>query len=136
MAEIKKSLREIAATTPKAPPLESSIVKSCLDYLNEFSSTEFQKRHGARTRSGEPDITGCFAGLHWEIEVKRPGRKPTKRQLSRMRKWSQAGAVVCWVNSLKGLQKIVDFWRMQGVEPIPIHENNDFDGRNYAHNLI
>lgn len=125
-----KSLREIAATTPAEDPLEASIVKACLAYLNAQPYARFQKRHGARTRSGEPDITGCLDGEHWEIEVKRGRNVPTKRQYSRLEDWCRVGAVVCWVTSKQQLVEIVDL-RRSGVWP-----NRFTDVRKYAHNLL
>jgi hypothetical protein len=103
----KKSLREIAAKTPDSTPLEASIVKSCLKWLNSLPRSEFQKRHGARTRSGDPDIYGCLDSIHWEIEVKRPGNKPTPRQNARLDAWLNAGARACWVESLDELKHII-----------------------------
>lgn len=125
----KKSLREIAATTPDSDPREASIVKNMLKYLNGLPNSMFVKRHGARTRSGDPDITGCLGGQHWEIEVKRPGNTPTKRQWSRLDKWSDAGAVSCWVDNLDTLRMIVEL--SHTMKPSPFG-----DIRKYAHNLI
>jgi len=100
----RKSLREIAATTPAEEPLEASIVRACLKYLNSLEGARFQKRHGGRTRGGEPDISGCLSGRHWEIEVKRKGGSPTKRQFAALSKWDAAGAFVCCVTSLDELK--------------------------------
>jgi hypothetical protein len=125
-----KSLREIAAMTPAEDPLEASIVKACLKFLNALPSSRFQKRHGSRTRRSEPDIYGCLDGEHWEIEVKRGRNKPTKAQYSRLEDWCQAGAVVCWVTSRRQLVDIVAF-RRAGRAP-----HSFVDVRKYAHNLI
>lgn len=131
-----KSLREIAASTPAEDPLEASIVASCLRYLNGLKGAHFQKRHGARTRSGDPDITGCWNGQHWEIEVKRGKNKPTKRQYSRLQDWSNAGAVVAWVCSLRELEELVA--RYRGTRELRCHPAivKNADVRKYAHNLI
>ena len=126
----RKTLREIAATTPADDPLEASIVKACLDYLNGLDFARFQKRHGTRTRSGEPDITGCLDGQHWEIEVKRGKAKPTKRQYSRLNEWCRAGAVVCWVSSKEELACLVAAVKA-GCPTSP-----NIDIREYAHNVI
>lgn len=107
-----KSLLEIAATTPAEDPLEASIVRACLKFLNGLDDSNFQKRHGGRTRGGEPDITGCLAGRHWEIEVKRKGGRPTKRQFAALSRWDTSGAFVCWVTSLDELQ--IHVARMEG----------------------
>ena len=122
----RKSLREIAATTPDTQPLEASIVKACLEYLNDLPRACFNKRHGARTRSGDPDIFGCLNGHHWEIEVKRQGQTPTKRQRARLIKWHDAGAVALWVTSVSQLKQFVRSCEAQQIA----------DVRRYAHNML
>jgi hypothetical protein len=43
--------------------------------------------------AGDPDITGCIGGQHFEFEVKRPGEQPTPLQARRLREWTRAGAL-------------------------------------------
>jgi hypothetical protein len=57
---------------------------------------------------GEPDIDACVGGVTLKVEAKAPGQKPTPRQLSVMRKWARAGAVVGWADSVEALQPLLD----------------------------
>lgn len=131
-----KSLRDIAATTKAKPPLEASVTKACLEYLNALPRSRFQKRWGTRARGSDPDISGCLDGQHWEIECKRFGKRPSERQFSSMQKWSEAGAVVCWVSSKRELESIVQLWYQGRGGLGQSHPNRNADVRNYAHNLI
>jgi hypothetical protein len=96
---------------PKAPPpvddgrrelyvSETTIVKACLTYLRRLSFSRWETRHGtAYGRVGQPDIFGCYHGQHVEIEIKRPGEKPTERQNFEREKWRAARALVGWATS-------------------------------------
>ena len=74
---------------------ESTLVNNILKYLNGLPKCKAIKRHGGMFgRAGEPDITGCKDGKHFEIEVKVPWKMPTEIQLQRMKEWTNAGALV------------------------------------------
>jgi hypothetical protein len=45
---------------------------------------------------GDPDLYGCADGLHFEIEVKIPGRFPTQIQEERLKQWRRAGSIAIW----------------------------------------
>jgi len=75
-------------------PRESAIVTAILKRLHEIPHCVARKRHGtAFGIAGDPDIFGCVNGWHFEIEVKRPGEKPTPLQTHRLIEWRKAGAV-------------------------------------------
>lgn len=94
---------------PKAVPLESSIVRSIMTYLEKLPNSKFEKTHGGRFgKAGKPDITGCHKGRRVEIEVKRPGEKPTDLQWKEMREWAKAGALVCWVTSVEQVRGLFE----------------------------
>lgn len=53
----------------------------------------FRKRHGSvMTIAGDPDFYGLWRGLHWELELKAPGAKPSPLQDERRQEWARAGA--------------------------------------------
>jgi hypothetical protein len=105
-----KQLKELAKE--KRSVSEARIVDSILKYLNTLPEAKFLKRHGsAFGKGGEPDITGCLGGSHVEIEVKRPGEKPTQRQLAALKEWQGAKAVALWVTSLDEVKSLTEFWR-------------------------
>ena len=76
-----------------AGSLEKTIVKAILAWLNGLPGCYARKRHGGMANPGEPDITACLSGRRIEIEVKRPGGKPTRLQLAHLDRWRESGAV-------------------------------------------
>jgi hypothetical protein len=74
---------------------EKAIVNSILRYLNKLPQCVARKRWGSGFGlAGEPDIDACIQGRSLQLEVKRPGKKPTMLQEKRLAEWSAAGAVV------------------------------------------
>lgn len=89
-------------------PLESAIVKSILTWLNKQPGIKAEKTHGGMYgKAGKPDITGCIRGRRFEIEVKRPGNKPTKLQLKELKEWEAAGAIVGVAYSLDDVKELL-----------------------------
>jgi len=88
---------------------ESSLTTRIIKYLNSLPGCKAEKRHGSQySEAGAPDINACYRGRSVQIEVKRPGEKPTRIQLKRLREWQEAGAVVGWVTDLEGVKKIIE----------------------------
>lgn len=88
---------------------ESSLTTRIIKYLNSLPGCKAEKRHGSQySEAGAPDINACYQGRSVQIEVKRPGEKPTRIQLKRLREWQEAGAVVGWVTDLEGVKKIIE----------------------------
>jgi len=80
---------------------ERAIVKAILAYLNGLPGSLARKRWGGGMGvAGEPDIDACIRGRSVQLEVKRPGEKPTQLQCKRLEEWRQAGAVVGVVTSV------------------------------------
>lgn len=92
-------------------PRESAIVERILRWLNSLPECYAHKTHGGMFgKAGKPDITGCFRGWRFEIEVKRPGNRPTKLQERELARWAAAGAHVAVVHSLEELQAYFRAW--------------------------
>ena len=73
---------------------EKAITNRILRWLNSQPGCLARKRHiGVMDTAGDPDITGCWNGRHFEIEVKQPGNHPRPLQLKRLQEWRDAGAV-------------------------------------------
>jgi len=88
---------------------ESSLTTRIIKYLNSLPGCKAEKRHGSQySEAGAPDINACYRGRSVQIEVKRPGEKPTRIQLKRLREWQETGAVVGWVTDLEGVKKIIE----------------------------
>ncbi|MCC7156551.1 MAG: VRR-NUC domain-containing protein [Bryobacterales bacterium] len=59
-----------------------------------------RKRWGSEmATAGDPDLTGCYRGLHFELEVKAPGGRLTRIQQVRLDEWRRAGALTGVVRS-------------------------------------
>ena len=90
-------------------PKESSISKGLITALNKLPGCKVKKRLGSIGNSGEPDITGTQLigpesmglGLRIEIEVKRPGQKPTAKQFSKIDFYTRTGAISFWCDSIE-----------------------------------
>ena len=88
--------------------LESKIVGDCRKYINDLPQARAIKVHGSQMgNGGEPDIDACVRGRCCKIEVKRPGREPTPRQYSILRKWEAAGALAGYVTSVDELKELL-----------------------------
>ena len=87
---------------------ESAIVKAILAYLNTLPQCLARKRWGGGMGvAGEPDIDACLRGRSIQLEVKRPGQRPTLLQLKRMEDWRQAGAIVGIVTSVAEVKALL-----------------------------
>ncbi len=65
--------------TRSTPPRESAITRDVLRALRSRGG-RWVKLHGHRMQDATLDIIGCYRGRYVELEVKRPGKKPTPRQ--------------------------------------------------------
>jgi hypothetical protein len=87
---------------------EKAIVRAILAHLNGLPGCVARKRWGGGYGvAGDPDITGCICGRHFEFEVKRPGQRPTPLQARRLEEWRRAGAVVGVVESLEQVRALL-----------------------------
>jgi hypothetical protein len=57
--------------------------------------------------AGDPDITGCINGRHFEFEVKRPGEQPTPLQARRLSEWRSVGALAAAVTSVADVRVLL-----------------------------
>jgi len=87
---------------------ERAIVKAILAYLNGLPECLARKRWGGTMGvAGEPDIDACIRGRSLQLEVKRPGEKPTQLQVRRLQEWREAGAVVGVVTSVEEVRSLL-----------------------------
>jgi hypothetical protein len=84
----------------RSAPRESAIVAAIIRALKSVPDLVVRKRWGNEmAASGDPDLTGCFRGHHFELEVKAPGGRLSRIQEVRLKEWHRAGAVVGVVHS-------------------------------------
>lgn len=87
--------------------IESAIVRKIVQKLSGYCL--IRKRHGTVFAvRGDPDLYGVlplthpvWPGRHFELEVKRPGERPTPLQITRLSEWEKAGALVGVVTSVE-----------------------------------
>lgn len=81
-------------------PRESTIVAAIMQTLKSVPDLVVRKRWGSEmAAAGDPDLTGCYRGRHFELEVKAPGGRLSRIQEVRLKEWHRAGAVVGVVHS-------------------------------------
>lgn len=96
---------------------ETSRTKKVLTWLKAQPNTYARKVHtGPMGEGGHPDIDGCQAGRAFKIEMKRAGEVPDPRQMTRLKMWQAAGALVGWAENVEHARQIMahrgDFeWR-------------------------
>jgi len=94
-------------------PAESVIVQKIMRKLKPLCI--IRKRHGSGFGTkGDPDLFGClpldhpeWPGRHFEIEVKRPGHRPTELQVTRLREWAHAGALTGVATCVEDAQRLL-----------------------------
>lgn len=85
---------------------EKKITNKILKYLNRLEGGRAVKVHGGfYGNNGEPDIDCVIKGQSYKIEVKVPGKEPTRLQYKIMEKWRKAGAKAFYVTSLDELKE-------------------------------
>lgn len=73
---------------------EKTITNNILKYLRSLNQCHAVKVHQSQYGTGQADISGVIEGRAFQIEVKRPGQKPTPLQLKCLREWAVGGAIV------------------------------------------
>ncbi len=80
---------------------ESALVGAIVEALRAVPGLIVRKRHGtAWGVAGDPDLTGCYRGRHFELEVKTPAGALTRLQKARLAEWSRAGSITAVVRSV------------------------------------
>jgi hypothetical protein len=90
-------------------PLESRISQSIQKAVKEkIAGAVIRKRHVSMGVMGDPDLFGSLpGGLHFEIEVKRPGNSPTELQEKRLAEWAATGAITGVAHSVEEALEIL-----------------------------
>jgi len=80
---------------------ESALVAAIVEKLRATPGLVVRKRHGtAWGIAGDPDLTGCCLGRHFELEVKTPAGALTRLQEARLAQWARVGAITAVVRSV------------------------------------
>lgn len=84
---------------------ENRIVNAGIEALRAQGAAVIKIHGSAYSRTGDPDLVGCYLGVSFAIEVKQPGSSPSKIQIKRLIEWGNAGARVGVATSV---QEIID----------------------------
>jgi hypothetical protein len=82
---------------------ESRIVEAIMKAAREKYGADIAifKRHGTVfSVAGLADLYGCLSGRHFELEVKRPGERPTPIQEHMLSTFAIAGAITGCAHSV------------------------------------
>ena len=113
---------------------ESKVLRSVMIRLrHRFGIRLFRRNIGAIRegdrfvrfgRAGESDLWGIDpGGAHWEIEVKRPGGKPTPKQITWLREMHGLGCVAFWGDNVSDIERVAEAILSGGRV---VWEDNDF----------
>lgn len=87
------------------PPRESKVEAAIREYA--LRRGWFVAKFTSPGQTGVPDRLFIRNGVHIFIEVKRPGEKPTPKQLSKHEEMRRYGAVVHWVDNVEDAMEIL-----------------------------
>ncbi len=83
---------------------ETAIVNSIKRRLLRMGNGKVIK-FGCGMAVGEPDLMGCWYGIPFAFEVKRPGKHATRIQEYRLDEWRRAGAVAQVITSADEMEE-------------------------------
>jgi len=90
--------------------IQQAIVKAITD-----SGGKVYKLHGsAFSVVGAPDLIGSAFGFPVALEVKRPGEKPTPKQVYELNEWARRGWLTGVVTSVQDLMNLIQERRSNG----------------------
>lgn len=106
---------------------EGNFQDSVLDYLNSIPGCIAENVSGNESQSGRPDITGCYKGRMFKLELKQPDNKyeASLKQLLELRRWRRAGCVVGVIYSMKALKMLFEVdWNWRRTKKVCMPEDN------------
>lgn len=108
---------EIKKVSKATVELESSRSDKICKFLNTIPRCKATKRHqGGYGRKGDPDITGCLRGLHFELEVKQPGKNLTQIQKVKLAEWKEVGSIT---GRVENVNDVLDVFK---AHKVPLYE--------------
>lgn len=87
--------------------LEASLVRSILKKLRAQGGFWIKLHGGADQQRGLPDIIGCYKGLYFAFEVKRPGGEATPLQAFTLQRIKLAGGTSAVIYSFEEAQELI-----------------------------
>lgn len=95
---------------------ESSLKIAVMKELRAVPGLCVRKRWGGpQSTLGDPDLSGCYKGRHFEIELKQIGEQATPLQRERLAEWARAGALCGVAHTVEEAFKILGIPRGGGA---------------------
>lgn len=128
-------------STKLPPEKESKIQRAIVVRLSRWGIKLWRRNVGAFKneatgsyfRSGSAGMSDLWGvdrdGRHWEIETKRPGNKPTPKQLAWLKEMTARGCVAFWADSANVAEVVAEAVISGGVIVWQNDENFDIDIR-------
>jgi hypothetical protein len=86
---------------------EGKVKRSITKVLKSYPRVHYTMPVPSGFGQSSLDYVGCAGGLYFEIEAKRPGGKPTDRQLAMKRNVEAAGGRVFLIDGPHGLKQLI-----------------------------
>ena len=88
---------------------ETKLTKKILNRLNDIEGCRAEKLHGGPYGKQKLDVFGAKDGKMFYLEIKVPGKKPTPKQDSTIRKWkTEAGVLATWIDRVEDAEQIIN----------------------------
>lgn len=109
-----------AAKKKPAKPLEAEVQKACIEIMKKHGWFVHRRNVGSFAmgdryfKAGEPGQSDTYGsikrlgGRRFEVEIKRPGNRPTLDQVAWLLKCHYEGCVAFWVESAEQCEGIVE----------------------------
>lgn len=90
--------------------MESTFQSAVLRYLNSLPGCRAENVSGNAMQSGRPDITGCYKGRMFKLELKTTDHRyqASKKQLIELRKWKSVGCVVGVIYTMNVVRELFE----------------------------
>jgi hypothetical protein len=86
--------------------LEAALTKKILKNLRSQGGW-WIKTHGGMYAAGRPDIIGCYKGLFFAFEVKRPGEEATPLQAHTLQQITKSGGTASVIYSFEEADALI-----------------------------
>ena len=104
--------------------IRESLVEDRFMSLCERAGVFVSKQTG---RNGMPDRLLLYNARHWFVELKRPGKRPTKLQRAVARKIARRGGICLWADDYDRAEKIVTSLVSGGPPPADLLYGTESD---------
>jgi hypothetical protein len=91
--------RDVAAQVVEAFAMAGIVLERQNTGVGTYKNADGTERRVRFGRVGNLDWRAIVGGRALELEIKRPGQRPTKEQLARMRRVNAEGGIAFWCDS-------------------------------------